>query len=188
MDEPLARAWQEWERFCIEAEARIKESAASGLVPAPTENAALRAALSVLSAEQLAVFLDDPRLEETHSEPGTGSLAATRFAFLLCFLPPAAAPTLAHRYDDPCRSKSNLPPRAALGLFFTLRWKCFLVANLRRDGALIALQAHRLQLAHFVQRFGDEASKALLVTRDSPTLTRELTNIQKRFPRSKSVV
>lgn len=182
MDEPLARAWQEWERFCKETEGRIKESAASGLPPAPTENVALRAALAALSPEQLGVFLDDVRLEETHPEPGAGMASSVRFALLLCFLPPAAASALARRYDNPCCAKSNLPPRASLGLFFTLRWKAFLVANLRREGALVALQAHRFQLAHFVERFGDEAAKALLVTTDPPTLTRELERIQKRFP------
>ena len=182
MDEPLKTAWREWESFCAAMIEQIKSSSASGLPPAPPENAPLRAALAGLDHAQLVAFLDDPRLAEPHPEPGADSLAATRFAFLLCFLPPHAAPVLAPRYDDPCRAKTNLPPRASLGLFFTLRWKAFLVANLRREGALIALQAHRFQLAHFVHRFGDEATKALLVTKDSPALTRELERVQRRFP------
>lgn len=182
MDKPLEKAWQEWESFCAESDARIKESVASGMPPAPPENAGLRAALSSLDNAQLVAFLDDARLVETHPEPGADSLAATRMAFLLCFLPPHAASVLAPRFADPWLAKTNLPPRASLGLFFTLRWKAFLVANLRREGALIALQAHRFQVAHFVNRFGDAAARALLVTNDSPALTRELARIQRRFP------
>jgi hypothetical protein len=170
MQTSLERAWQEWEAFCADTLRRAQESVATGLPPPSRDNHTLRAALAELDTEHLAAFLDDPRLAETY------------FALLLCYLPPQAALPLAQRYDDPCRAKSNLPPRARLTLFLTFRWKQFLLENLRRDASVLSLQAHRFHLAHFVNRFGDEASKALLTTNDPPALARELAKAQKQLP------
>ncbi|WP_309710410.1 hypothetical protein [Armatimonas sp.] len=181
MQTSLERAWQEWESFCTDMQTRIQEAVASGLEPRPPQDKALRAALAALTAEELMLFLDDPRLEEHPPEPGTETAFSTRVAILLCVLPPHAALPLAQRFDDPCRAKSNLPPRASLALFLTFRWKQFLIANLRREGALIALQANRFQITYFVARFGDETMRALLRTSDPPGLTRELAKVQKQF-------
>jgi hypothetical protein len=181
METSLERAWQEWEAFCTETEARIKASASSGLPPAPPENAALRAALGALDERSLVAFLDDPRLEETHLGSETSGLAATRHAMLLCFLPPHAAPTLALRYDDPFRAKTNLLPRPSLFLFLTLRWKAFLLANLQREYAVFTLHSQRSLIHHFVEKHGDEAAKALLQTTDPPALARELEKAQKQL-------
>lgn len=179
MEQPLERAWREWERFCTETEGRIKESAASGLPPHAHENTALRTALAALSAPQLRTFLEDSRLEETHREPAPGMAPSTRLAMLLCFLPPHAAQPLAQCYDDPCHAKTNLPPRPRLALFFTLRWKAFLQDTLRREGAVLSLAAHRFHIAYFVGRFGDEAATALLKPEDSPALAQELAKAKK---------
>ena len=182
MQTSLERAWQEWEAFCADTLRRAQESLATGLPPPPRDNHVLRAALTALDTTQLAAFLDDPRLAETHPELGAHLESPSRFALLLCYLPPHAAPTLALRYDDPCGAKSNLSPRARLALFLTFRWKQFLLENLRRDTAVLSLQAHRFHLAHFVSRFGDEASKALLTPKDPPALVRELAKAQKQLP------
>ena len=182
METSLERAWQEWEAFCVDTLRRVQEAVASGLAPAAWENEALRTALAALDASALATFLDDPRLEETYPESVTGLQATSRFGLLLCLLPPHAALTLAQRYDDPCRAKSNLPPRARLTLFLTLRWKAFLIESLRRDYAVLALQGYRFHLRHFVEKYGDESAKALLKSDDSPALARELAKAQKQLP------
>ena len=107
---------------------------------------------------------------------------AMRFAYLLCFLPPTAAVPLAMRYDDSCHAKSNLPPRAAITLFLTFRWRAFLLAHLRREGAIVSLHAMRHQIQGFVERSGDASAKALLKTNDTAALARELAKVQKSFP------
>ena len=170
MQTSLERAWQEWEAFCADTLRRAQESVASGLPPPPRDNQTLRAALAELDTQQLAAFLDDPRLAETY------------FALLLCYLPPHAALPLAQRYDDPCHAKTNLPPRARLTLFLTFRWKAFLLENLHRDASILSLQAHRFHLAHFVSRFGDAATQTLLTPNDPPALARELAKVQKKLP------
>ena len=181
MDKLLDSTWKEWEAFCEDTLRRVQEAVTSGLPPVAGENAALRAALAALDAPTLGAFLDDPRLEETHSGLETSGLAATRHAMLLCFLPPHAAPTLASRHDDPFRAKTNLPPRPSLFLFLTFRWKAFLLTNLHREYAVFALHAHRFQVRYFVEKHGDDAAKALLHTTDSPALARELAKAQKQL-------
>ncbi|WP_395139433.1 hypothetical protein [Armatimonas sp.] len=185
MQTPLELAWREWEAFCEDIPRRAGEafeSAARGLPSPPRDHHVLRDALFALDSEQLTVFLDDPRLAEAHPEPGLPLDSASRFALLLCFLPPHAALALAQRYDDPCRAKSNLPPRPRLVLFLTFRWKAFLLENLHREMSVLSLLAHRFHFAHFVNRFGDEATKALLTTNDPPALARELVKAQKHLP------
>ena len=185
MQTPLALAWREWEAFCEDTPRRageVFESVARGLPPPPRDHRELREALFALDSEQIAVFLDDPRLAEVHPEPELPLSSASRFALLLCYLPSHAALALAQRYDDPCRAKSNLPSRPRLVLFLTFCWKAFLLENLHREGAVLSLQAHRFHLAHFVKQFGDEATKALLTTRDAPALARELVKAQKHLP------
>ena len=177
MQTPLELAWREWEAFCHQ----VQESVATGIPPQLPEYPGLRTALASLNPEALESFLDDPRLEERHAAPETGDMPL-RFAMLLCFLPQHAALLLAERYDDPCRAKSNLPSRPRLVLFLTFRWKAFLLENLHREGAVLSLQAHRFHLAHFVKQFGDEATKALLTTKDAPALARELVKAQKYLP------
>ena len=172
MEDRLSQAWRVWDDFCGDTARRIQESAASGLPPATAQEQPLRAALAALMPEEIAQLLDDPRLEETHSESGSTMLRpAMRFAYLLCFLPPVASVPLALRYDDPCRAKSNLPPRAAVGLFLTLRWRVFLLAHLRREGAIVSLHAARHQIQGFVERSGDASAKALLKTTDTAALS-----------------
>lgn len=177
MQTPLELAWREWEAFCHQ----VQESVATGIPPQLPEYPGLRTALTSLSPEALESFLDDPRLEERHPAPEKGD-TPLRFAMLLCFLPQHAALLLAERYDDPCRAKSNLPPRPRLVLFLTFRWKAFLLENLHREMSVLSLQAARFHINHFVERFGGDSAKALLKTNDSPTLTRELVKARKHFP------
>lgn len=182
MEDRLSQAWRVWDDFCSDTARRIQESVDSGLPPAPAQEQPLRAALAALTPEEIAQFLDDPRLEERHPDPGSEKTLSMRFAMLLCFLPPPAAVPLALRYDDPCRAKSNLPPRASLELFLTLRWKAFLLSHLRREGAIVSLHAARHQIQGFVERSGDASAKALLKTSDTAALARELAKTQKSFP------
>ncbi len=183
MEDRLSQAWRVWDDFCSDTARRIQESAASGLPPAAAQDQPLRAALAALTLKEIEQFLDDPRLEETHAELDSTMLRpATRFAYLLCFLPPTAAVPLALRYDDPCRAKSNLPPRAAITHFLTLRWRAFLLAHLRREGAIVSLHAMRHQIQGFVERSGDASAKALLKTTDTAALTRELQSVARKFP------
>ena len=182
MEDQRSVAWRVWDDFCNDTARRIQESAASGLPPAAAQDQPLRAALAALTPEEIAQFLDDPRLEEKHPDPGSESTLTLRFAMLLCFLPVCAAVPLAMRYDDPCRAKSNLPSRASLALFLTFRWKGFLLAHLRREGAIVSLHAMRHQIQGFVERSGDASAKALLKTNDTAALALERAKTQKSFP------
>ena len=182
MEDRLSQAWRVWDDFCSDTARRIQESVTSGLPPATAQEQPLRAALAALTPEEIAQLLDDPRLEEKHPDPGSDTIPTMRFAYLLCFLPPVASVPLALRYDDPCRAKSNLPPRAAVGLFLTLRWRVFLLAHLRREGAIVSLHAMRHQIQGFVERSGDASAKALLKTTDTAALTRELESVARKFP------
>jgi hypothetical protein len=181
MQSSLEQARREWEAFCTDSQHRIQEALASGLAPRPPQDKALRTTLAALTPEEIAQFLDDPCLEENHHDPGTERALSTGFAMLLCVLPSHAAFALAQRYDDPCRAKSNLPPRASLSFFLTFRWKQFLEQTLRREGAVLTLESYRFHIRHFVERFGNEATKALLQSSDPPGLTHELIKVQKQF-------
>lgn len=186
METPVDRAVRAWLAFCGQMDAKIKEAAQSGIAPNVPDNALLRRTLTALTPEQFSAFLADSRLDEPHRDPGKDALEMTRFAVLLCFLPPRAALPLAKAYSDPCRARTNLPARPRVLLFLTFRWKTFLTENLRRQGAILTLSAYRFQIKHFVERFGDEKAKALLTPDDPPALAQELVQVQKQLEKQQA--